>query len=156
MVTENYNPIHQVTLTRDFSKSTSECVKFLCDFHSCQECTLVLYCSEACRQDSWKQYHQWECHGGLELLHSIGIAHLGLRVVLKAGPLSKLKGSYVKLQKSASQLHDTYGDKQDNYTAVYQLMPHLEDMQHEDLFQYTMVQLLELPYNSLPLLHRQK
>ena len=112
-------------------------------FYSCWECTLALYCSEACRQESWDQYHQWECHGGLELLHSIGIAHLGLRVVLKAGSLHTLRDFVMKLQESGSQLQDTYGDKQYNYKAVYQLVSHLEDMKREDLFQYTMVQLLE-------------
>jgi hypothetical protein len=100
-----------------------------------------MYCSEACRQQSWDHYHQWECHGGLELLDSIGIAHLGLRVVLKAGPLCRLSSIRTELQESVSQLPDPYGDKRDNYRYVYQLMLHLDDMQHEDLFQYTMVQL---------------
>lgn len=77
----------------------------------------------------------------MELLNSIGIAHLGFRVMLKAGPLCRLQAIHTKLQESVSQSQDTYGDKQDNYRYVYQLMPHLEDMQHEDLFQYTMVQL---------------
>lgn len=104
----------------------------------CWECTLGLYCSEACRQESWDQYHQWECHGGLELLHSIGIAHLGLRVVLKAGSLHALRDFFMKIQESGSQLEDTYGDKRCSYKAVYQLVSHLEDMKHEDLFQYTM------------------
>jgi len=49
----------------------------------------------------------------------------------------------MKLQESGSQLQDTYGDKQYNYKAVYQLVSHLEDMKREDLFQYTMVQLSE-------------
>jgi hypothetical protein len=48
----------------------------------------------------------------------------------------------MKLRESELQLEDTYGDKEDNYKAVYHLMPHLEDMQYEDLFQYAMVQLL--------------
>ncbi|XP_069701173.1 SET and MYND domain-containing protein 4-like isoform X2 [Periplaneta americana] len=101
----------------------------------CWGCTQGLYCSDACRQQSWDQYHQWECRSGMKLLHCTGIAHLGLRVVLQAGPLSRLKDSYAELRDSAVQIEDKYGD---NYKAVYQLMPHLEDMQAEDLFQYTM------------------
>lgn len=77
----------------------------------------------------------------MELLGSIGIAHLGFRVMLKADPLHRFQGIHTKLQESVAQSQDTYGDKQDNYRYVYQLMPHLEDMQHEDLLQYTMVQL---------------
>ncbi|PSN40378.1 hypothetical protein C0J52_11855 [Blattella germanica] len=106
---------------------------------SCKECTIALYCSEDCQRNSWDQYHQWECHGGLELLHSVGIAHLGLRVVLVTGPLPRLKIRYKNLEKSLLVGTDgKYGSKTDNYDAVYHLMPHLEDMQPEDLFQYAM------------------
>ncbi|XP_021932938.1 SET and MYND domain-containing protein 4-like isoform X1 [Zootermopsis nevadensis] len=131
-------PYAFVVLPAQYKAHCHNCCRTYVSPIPCWECTMVLYCSEACRQESWDQYHQWECHGGLELLHSIGIAHLGLRVILKAGPLPKLKGSYMKLQKSLPQLEDTYGDKEDNYRAVYHLMPHLEDMQHQDLFQYAM------------------
>ncbi|KAJ9586076.1 hypothetical protein L9F63_020273, partial [Diploptera punctata] len=100
-------------------------------------CTLALYCSDDCRQDSWEQYHQWECAGGLDVMHSIGIAHLGLRVVLKAGPLSTLRARYAELKgKMKEGINSKYGNKSDNYNAVYHLMPHLENMQTEDLFQY--------------------
>jgi hypothetical protein len=134
-----HKPIDSINLSVNSSPVHRDHTKFPCCFCSCWECTLALYCSEACRQESWDQYHQWECHGGLELLNSIGIAHLGLRVVLKAGPLHRLRGIRTKLQESVSQLQDPYGDKQDNYRYVYQLLPHLQDMQHEDLFQYTLV-----------------
>lgn len=103
----------------------------------CLECIMALYCSDDCRRESWEQYHRWECGGGLEIMHSIGIAHLGLRVVLKAGPLCKLKARYTDLKgKSALGIDGKYGNKTDNYDAVYHLMPHLEKMQTEDLFQY--------------------
>ncbi|XP_023723064.1 SET and MYND domain-containing protein 4 isoform X3 [Cryptotermes secundus] len=131
-------PYAFVVLPDQYRAHCHNCCSLYMSAVPCEECTLARYCSEACRQESWDQYHQWECHGGLELLNSIGIAHLGFRVVLKAGPLRKLQGIHTKLQESVSQSKDTYRDKQDNYRYVYQLMPHLEDMQHEDLFQYTM------------------
>jgi hypothetical protein len=133
-----YRSVHMPSMSRSVSEY-NVCALF----HSCWECTLALYCSEACRQESWDQYHQWECHGGLEVLHSVGIAHLGVRVILKAGSLTTLRDFHVKLQESGFQLQDTYGDRNYNYKAVYQLVSHLEDMKHEDLFQYAMVQLLE-------------
>ena len=37
-----------------------------------------------CRQESWKIYHQYECTS-LDLLHSIGIAHLSIRTIFVAG-----------------------------------------------------------------------
>ena len=103
---------------------------------------MALYCSDDCRWKSWEQYHQWECGRGLEIMHSIGIAHLGLRVVLKAGPLSKLRARYTALKgKTVMGVEGHYGDKTDNYEAVYHLVPHLEDMQTEDLFQYATVKI---------------
>ena len=42
------------------------------------------YCSDDCRARSWHRYHKHECHN-LDLLHSVGIAHLALRTVLVAG-----------------------------------------------------------------------
>ena len=37
-----------------------------------------------CRQESWKIYHQYECTC-LDLLHSVGIAHLSVRTVIVTG-----------------------------------------------------------------------
>ena len=73
-------------------------------------------------------------------MHSIGIAHLGLRVVLKAGPLTRLTARYTDLKGMDTVGTDgKYGNKTDNYDAVYHLMPHLERMQTADLFQYATV-----------------
>ena len=37
-----------------------------------------------CRQESWVEYHQYECTC-LDLLHSVGIAHLAVRTIFTAG-----------------------------------------------------------------------
>ncbi len=50
----------------------------------CLECTQPRYCSDECRQSSWDGYHRFEC-GGLDLLNSVGVAHLALRAVLTCG-----------------------------------------------------------------------
>lgn len=81
--------------------------------HRCKECTRVFFCSDTCRISAWSTYHQWECKG-LEVCHSIGIAHLGLRVALLA-------------------------DSSDKYKQVFDLLTHMDDMEAEDLYQYTVV-----------------
>ncbi|XP_067002891.2 SET and MYND domain-containing protein 4 isoform X2 [Anabrus simplex] len=125
-------PFAFVVLPDQYGKHCHHCVKAIFAAIPCHECTEALYCSEMCRKESWTEYHQWECHGGLELLHSIGIAHLGLRVVLKAGGLDRIRHCINDI----TIVDNTYGKKDDNYYAVYQLMPHLEDMQPEDRLQY--------------------
>lgn len=81
--------------------------------HRCKECTRAFFCSDTCRISAWSTYHQWECKG-LEVCHSIGIAHLGLRVALLA-------------------------DSSDKYKQVFDLLTHIDDMEAEDLYQYTVV-----------------
>lgn len=83
-------------------------------FHyRCQVCTTALFCNEQCRDDAWSRYHKWECDG-LEVCHSIGIAHLGLRVALMV-------------------------DASEQYKQVYELVTHIDDMKAEDIYQYALV-----------------
>ena len=69
----------------------------------CLKCTQPRYCSESCRSLSWSTYHQYEC-SGLDLLHSVGIAHLGLRVVLVTGLSHLLKFRQGPNQKTAPKV----------------------------------------------------
>ncbi|TSP90493.1 SET and MYND domain-containing protein 4 [Bagarius yarrelli] len=51
----------------------------------CRGCSYAQYCGQRCETEAWKQYHQWECSVGSELLALGVFAHLALRVTLKAG-----------------------------------------------------------------------
>ncbi|KAK1800347.1 hypothetical protein P4O66_005581 [Electrophorus voltai] len=51
----------------------------------CQDCSYACYCGPTCRREAWKQYHRWECPSGSQLLTLGVLAHLALRVALKAG-----------------------------------------------------------------------
>nr|CAD7411047.1 unnamed protein product [Timema poppensis] len=116
---------------------------------NCWECSDALYCSEVCRQESWEDYHQWECHGGLQLFHSVGIAHLGLRVVLRAGNLRSLHQKWNKLEDDVN-LPGVDGtelqDKDNRYRSVYNLMSHLGDMERGDYLQYALTAALLTVY----------
>ena len=96
----------------------------------CLRCTQPRYCSESCRSQSWSTYHQYEC-SGLHLLHSVGIAHLGLRIVLVAS---------LPLLQSFKQ--DPNYEKAKEYKKVYNLEAHLDDLEAEDLFQYAVTAVL--------------
>ncbi|XP_033753100.1 SET and MYND domain-containing protein 4-like [Pecten maximus] len=118
----------------------------------CDRCTQVRYCSQECRNLSWTSYHNVECPY-LDLLHSVGIAHLSVRIVLVAG-LQFLLGFKEKLQNLSDQERQSGkvrvgGVSEDGiygrgYLTVYDLMPHSQHLVLEDLFQYSLTACLLL------------
>lgn len=67
------------------------------------------------------------------MLHSVGIAHLALRIVLMAG-LSRLLKFRPQIEKQESF--------NDDYSRVFSLESHLDDLEPDDLFQYTVTAVL--------------
>lgn len=112
-------PFAYVVLPDQYHQHCHHCCKKFIAPIPCMHCTLALYCSSACRVDSWENYHMWEC-GGLVLFHSVGIAHLGLRVALVSSSVSK----------------------SERFHQVYSLITHIEDMMPEDLYQYSLTAVL--------------
>ncbi|XP_067144261.1 SET and MYND domain-containing protein 4-like [Centruroides vittatus] len=112
----------------------------------CHQCSQVRYCSVACCKESWDRYHKWEC-GNLDLLHSVGIAHLSVRVILVTG-LQTLEEFYDRtlIPPDISVLPgcDMNGFYNSTYNAVYHLLTHTEHMHVEDLFQYALTAALLL------------
>ncbi|KAK7098507.1 SET and MYND domain-containing protein 4-like [Littorina saxatilis] len=106
----------------------------------CKQCSGVLYCDEDCRGASWESYHQVECLY-MDLLHSVGIAHLSLRVVLNAG-LPFLVDFLKEKDRTGAQNAipgvTKEGRYERNYLSVYDLMTHTADMTTDDLFQYSL------------------
>ncbi|XP_035289921.1 SET and MYND domain-containing protein 4 [Anguilla anguilla] len=51
----------------------------------CQGCSYARYCGERCQRDAWEGHHRWECPVGGELRAAGVLAHLALRVALRAG-----------------------------------------------------------------------
>lgn len=51
----------------------------------CPNCSYARYCDERCQKDAWSRWHQWECAIGSDLLVFGVLAHLALRVALRAG-----------------------------------------------------------------------
>ncbi|KAK7469794.1 hypothetical protein BaRGS_00036171 [Batillaria attramentaria] len=89
----------------------------------CLRCSRVLFCGEDCRDKAWDVYHHIECPY-LDLLHSFLRNHHERRSTVPG--LTK-EGRYER-----------------NYLSVYDLMTHAEDMQTEDMFQYSLTAALLL------------
>lgn len=105
----------------------------------CNKCTQVKFCSETCLDYAWDTYHKHECLS-LDLLHSVGIAHLAIRIVLCAGLEGILEAvaKHDELTLNPQNL-SIFGKGHSNYNRVYSLLDHLQDMRLEDVFQYSLV-----------------
>ena len=66
------SPYSCVLLPPHYSTHCNQCLVQLLAPIPCRYCTQTRYCSGACRDTAWSQYHQYEC-GQLDLLHSVGI-----------------------------------------------------------------------------------
>lgn len=97
----------------------------------CRHCADVLFCCEKCEMDAHESYHHWEC-GGMSLMSAIGVAHLGLRIVLTTGSLNQILNHALELSQNI-QCDKTLDHF---YSGVYSLVPHIQDMPLDDVFQY--------------------
>uniref|UniRef100_A0A4W4GIG4 Protein-lysine N-methyltransferase SMYD4 n=1 Tax=Electrophorus electricus TaxID=8005 RepID=A0A4W4GIG4_ELEEL len=105
----------------------------------CQDCSYACYCGPTCRREAWRQYHRWECPSGSQLLTLGVLAHLALRVALKAGlkEVQRARESHNNSEASNSEsgscgesylgsLSDCYHGRL--YLGIYSLLPHV--LQH--------------------------
>ncbi|XP_059157289.1 SET and MYND domain-containing protein 4-like [Physella acuta] len=108
----------------------------------CEQCTSVRFCNESCREAAWDLYHQIECRY-LDLFHSVGIAHLSLRIILtaKLNFLEEFLRDEQQYRLSDDPLTrglNSEGVYDRSYVAVYDLMTHEESTEPLDLLQYSM------------------
>ncbi|XP_067655261.1 SET and MYND domain-containing protein 4-like [Haliotis asinina] len=108
----------------------------------CRKCCVVLYCSVECRDAAWAMHHGVECQYQ-DLLSSVGIAHLSLRIILTAG--LKFLLAFSDQDRDCVIRGLPGGPKyQRDYQAVHDLLTHEQDMEAEDLFQYSLTACLLL------------
>jgi len=148
-------PYSSVLLPEHYSTHCHHCYKAYTAPVPCLRCTQPRYCSETCRQESWDVYHQYECTG-LDLLHSVGIAHLALRTLLVAG-MKRLMGYRTEVQSQAKTSNDneTRVDRRPDdsdhslkcgYADVHNLVTHCARIHQDDLFQYAVTAALLTTY----------
>ncbi|CAC5395091.1 unnamed protein product [Mytilus coruscus] len=142
-------PYATVLLPDHYQTHCHHCIGQLTAILPCRRCSSVLYCSETCRQQSWSVYHQIECQY-LDICHSIGIAHLSLRIVLTSGHQHLLdfrdKMSVSEFYQNENRIGGVTeeGTYSKTYLSVYDLMTHALDIETPDSFQYTLTALLLL------------
>ncbi|XP_012286362.1 SET and MYND domain-containing protein 4 isoform X2 [Orussus abietinus] len=127
----------------------SHCVKCLNIAWSsipCDYCSYALFCSEKCKEDAWKQFHDIECPI-IGLLQNLGMDTnlLSMRLIIT---LLRKMGSFQKLRKEL-EIVDNWKDprtkgfsdgKFDNesYRSVYSLMTNTDKRSVPDLFKKTL------------------
>ncbi|XP_046552424.1 SET and MYND domain-containing protein 4-like isoform X2 [Haliotis rubra] len=110
--------------------------------HNCFQTLSLAPIPVECRDTAWTMYHNIECQYQ-DLLSSVGIAHLSLRIILTAGLQFLLAFSDQDRDSVIRGL--TVGPKyQRDYLAVHDLLTHEQDMEAEDLFQYSLTAYLLL------------
>ncbi|KAK6191540.1 hypothetical protein SNE40_003204 [Patella caerulea] len=128
----------------------------------CEYCSGIIFCSEECQIEGWKLYHFAECKV-LQTMHNteLGLGHLALRMVLKAGLQNILQNSKKYPEKIKSDVLRMGFNKDgiyssDDYDAVYTLVKHSEKRTLGDLFKRTvmaifLVKCLEKSLTAQPL-----
>ncbi|XP_022244902.1 SET and MYND domain-containing protein 4-like isoform X2 [Limulus polyphemus] len=138
-------PYASVLLPNFYTTNCHHCYDKLVTAVPCHQCSQVRYCSEHCCKESWVKYHKWEC-GNLDLLHSVGIAHLAFRIILVTG--MPCLSEFLK-NKDRTDDQEMYLDTERqhcirNYLRVYHLVTHSREMYVEDNFQYALTAALLL------------
>lgn len=128
-------PYAFVVLPDQFKLHCHHCSRTLVAPMPCRSCVDVLFCDEVCEVESCASYHRWEC-GAIDLMSAVGVAHLGLRVVLLTGLPDKVLDRSHAASHLINSSKGSFGNLEDPYSTVYSLLPHIEDMSLDDLFQY--------------------
>ncbi|KAK3913191.1 SET and MYND domain-containing protein 4 [Frankliniella fusca] len=128
-------PYTFVVLPDQFKDHCHHCAKVLIAPIPCSVCVDVLFCSDECEKAACSSYHHWEC-GGISLMSAVGVAHLGLRIILATGPPSEILEKADIASQCSQADRKGIGCFQDSYSAVHSLIPHIEDMALDDIFQY--------------------
>lgn len=105
----------------------------------CLQCGSTWFCSQECRNCSKGSYHSVEC-GLLPLLYSIGIAHLGFRIIVSAG-LQELLDFHKNIEANSKipGVHAPYS--RHDYLVLFHLVSHTETIPTEELYHYSLVRI---------------
>lgn len=103
------------------------CVELRHRLVPCGSCSAVRYCSVYCRNSSWSQYHRYECQH-FDLLLSMGVLRLSLRIILTAGIQECLS---VDSQMNKNSNNGAMSNKEtvtSSYKSIYNLCDHSKDL----------------------------
>ena len=121
------------------------CLKAKLNLIPCSGCSEAAYCGRECRDYAFRAYHARECRY-MTLLTSMGIAHLGHRIVNQVGVVQVLKTHRAFVddgERGSGNLVEVSDDVSD-YESVYGLLTHENETAPEDLFQYALTAVLML------------
>lgn len=104
------------------------CLRLCYSLQPCRGCTHALYCSKACRDDAWREYHKFECPiiDVLIALNLNKLYQLALRITIQARKEYNKVATYPKR-------HDVY--ESDRYEEIHKLIANTKNRTNADLFE---------------------
>ncbi|KAF2886570.1 hypothetical protein ILUMI_19603, partial [Ignelater luminosus] len=129
----NVHPAHAFLrpIIYHVQKNCQYCLALLSNCIPCMTCVKHLYCNEQCRDLAWIEFHQWECLAvRANINHANKHGYLAARIIFKA-LLSGFSMSNVNFEEVKE-----YGNKDDNYTFVYNLSKNIHKMEEHWLTIY--------------------
>ncbi|XP_058807427.1 SET and MYND domain-containing protein 4-like isoform X2 [Phymastichus coffea] len=124
-------PYASLLHSKNIYSHCSHCFVRSWDIIPCEYCVYAMYCSENCKNEAWKQYHDIEClvRGYLESLSIQGIGLFSLKLAILA---VRESGSIKNLKKDLKKVDQYYIMKclsdgiyrSDKYKALYNLEGH--------------------------------
>lgn len=107
----------------------------------CDDCNVVRYCNETCRQKAWQEYHNMECGLVSRIISTDNCwGHLAHRLVVKLGPDNLVKFHKYLSTEGASVNWTKFGANSGeiinstDYKCVHALVTHAQDRELSDLF----------------------
>ena len=131
-------PFSSVQIAEHYATHCHHCYERFPVPIACLKCTQPRYCSEVCRAQSWDEYHRFEC-GNLDIMHGVGLAHLALRTIIRAGRKQMVEEVEPYINKSTMSLATKL---KSGYCNVLNLVEHSSQFHDTDLFQYSVTAVL--------------
>ncbi|KAK5640019.1 hypothetical protein RI129_010830 [Pyrocoelia pectoralis] len=130
-----FNEKKELSVTRCYN-----CLKLIYSSIPCQECIKCIFCNEECRDNSWKEFHQWECRG----MQSDLWYHLGIGFPALKGLIKGLPSGFCTLNSSYEADTVKFGDELDNYPYFNKLITNLSKM--DDIIPITIIACVIVSY----------
>ncbi|XP_026756125.2 SET and MYND domain-containing protein 4 [Galleria mellonella] len=140
-------PYLVILLSSQYLVCCNYCLSRSMNLLPCHKCCYVLYCSEACRENAWKEYHKIECSLMPMLLHMefTKLEWLALRTVIKARNEHKNWTDLFKTIEEAEnsnleykghvKVNDKWVYDSKNYVSIHTLSSNIDKRSISDIFQ---------------------
>jgi len=141
-------PFASISIPSSFDTHCYNCLDRFKVLYPCRLCASISYCSIECEQQSWQDYHKYECkYMNYLILDDIGLGHLALKMVSKLGlaALENFQKHHISFQNEIGLNKEENGFNEKgvfeskDYHCVYSLVGNSEKRKPSDLFRRSLI-----------------